>query len=150
VGITRAKKHLHLSLAMSRSTFGETDAATPSRFLNEIPSQLIRWRESGASRSAYRPSIVDSQGGYAIGSGGGMSSTREKPKTQYPGAISSVRDNGDLELAVGDRIEHADFGRGRVVAVSGNPPRQTAEISFTGGGVKRLLVKVAPITKLSD
>lgn len=151
VGITRAKKLLHLSLAMSRSTFGETDAATPSRFLNEIPADLIRWKESGASRSAYRPSIADGQGygsGYSIGSGGGVSSVREKPKTQFPGAISSVRDNGDLELAAGDMIEHADFGRGKVIAVSGKHPRQAAEIHFGSGGIKKLLVKVAPITKL--
>jgi DNA helicase-2/ATP-dependent DNA helicase PcrA len=147
VGITRAKKLLHLSLAMSRSTFGETDAATPSRFLNEIPADLIRWKESGANRSAYRPSIADGQS-YSIGSGGGVSSVREKPRTQYPGAISSVRDNGDLTLAAGDMVEHADFGRGKVIAVSGNPPRQTAEIHFGSGGIKRLLVKVAPITRI--
>jgi DNA helicase-2/ATP-dependent DNA helicase PcrA len=132
---------------MSRSTFGETDAATPSRFLNEIPADLIRWKESGASRATYRPSIADGQN-YTIGSGGGISSVREKPKTQYPGAISSVRDNGDLELAAGDMIEHADFGRGKVIAVSGKAPRQTAEIHFGSGGIKKLLVKVAPITKL--
>jgi len=152
VGITRAKKLLHLSLAMSRTTFGETDAATPSRFLNEIPANLIRWKESGASRTAYRPSIADGQnytlGGGSGGAGGGVSSVREKPRTQYPGAISSVRDNGDMVLASGDMVEHADFGRGKVIAVSGNPPRQTAEIHFGSGGVKRLLVKVAPITKL--
>ncbi|MEY2946145.1 MAG: hypothetical protein RL243_919 [Actinomycetota bacterium] len=147
VGITRAKKLLHLSLAMSRSTFGETDAATPSRFLNEIPADLIRWKESGANRTAYRPSIADGQS-YSIGSGGGVSSVREKPRTQYPGAISSVRDNGDMVLAAGDMVEHADFGKGKVIAVSGNPPRQTAEIHFGSGGIKRLLVKVAPISRI--
>jgi DNA helicase-2/ATP-dependent DNA helicase PcrA len=45
-------------------------------------------------------------------------------------------------------IEHDDFGKGKVVAVSGEGPRQTAEINFGGGSVKRLLVKVAPIKKL--
>jgi DNA helicase-2/ATP-dependent DNA helicase PcrA len=149
VGITRAKKLLHLSLAMSRSTFGETDAATPSRFLNEIPANLIRWKESGVNRGAYRASIADNQG-YVTGAHGSVTSIREKPKTQYPGAISSVRDNGDMVLEQGDLVEHADFGKGRVVAVSGNPPRQTAEINFGSGGVKRLLVKVAPITKLEE
>jgi DNA helicase-2/ATP-dependent DNA helicase PcrA len=50
VGITRAKKRLHISLALSRSTFGETDTALPSRFLAEVPDELIAWRESGANR----------------------------------------------------------------------------------------------------
>jgi DNA helicase-2/ATP-dependent DNA helicase PcrA len=71
-----------------------------------------------------------------------------KPRTEWKGAISSVRDNGDLTLAVGDQIEHSDFGQGKVIDVSGEPPKQTAEVVFAGGAKKRLLVRVAPITKL--
>ena len=143
VGITRAKKKLHISLALSRSTFGDTDSALPSRFLQEIPDQLIHWRESGAGRGgapkAFRPSIADTAG---------YSAREEKPKTQWAGAISSVRNNEGLQLNVGDQIQHDDFGIGRVISVSGEGPRQTAEIKFTNGGVKRLLVKVAPIKRL--
>ncbi len=135
VGITRAKKKLHLSLAMQRTTFGESESSIPSRFLAEIPDSLIDWRESGVSR--------------AIGSSfSNEPIKRDKPRTEWKGAISSVRDNGDLTLAAGDLIEHADFGRGKVLEVSGEPPRQTAEIRFDNGSKKRLLVKVAPITKL--
>ena len=143
VGITRARKKLHISLAASRSTFGETEAALPSRFLQEIPHDLIHWRDSGAGRSgvprAFRPSIADTSG---------FGNREVKPKTEWKGAISSVRNNEGLQLAVGDLIEHDDFGRGKVVAVSGEGPRQTAEINFGSGGRKRLLVKVAPIKKL--
>ncbi len=155
VGITRARKHLHLSLAMSRTTFGETDAATPSRFLNEIPADLIAWRESGAGRGlpSYRPSIAD-QSGYVPGagtSGSGYGGTpSNKPKTEWKGAISSVKNNGDMELAAGEFVMHADFGKGKVVSVAGKPPRQTAEIHFGAVGMKKLLVKVAPITKIED
>jgi len=143
VGLTRARKKLHLSLAISRSTFGETDAALPSRFLQEIPSELVAWRETGAGRGsapkAFRPSIADTTG----------FSTREtKPRTEWKGAISSVRNNEGLQLEIGDFIQHDDFGRGRVINVSGEGPRQTAEIKFDSAGVKRLLVKVAPIKKL--
>jgi DNA helicase-2/ATP-dependent DNA helicase PcrA len=49
VGLTRARKKLHISLAMTRSTFGDTAIATPSRFLQEIPATLINWRESQAA-----------------------------------------------------------------------------------------------------
>ena len=145
VGITRAKKKLHISLAMQRTTFGESESSVPSRFLSEIPDRLIDWRESGANRSlgssGYTGSIARSAG-YEPGE------RKEKPRTEWKGAISSVRDNGDLTLAVGDKIEHSDFGQGRVIDVSGEPPKQTAEVVFGGGAKKRLLVRVAPITKL--
>ena len=145
VGITRAKKKLHISLAMQRTTFGESESSVPSRFLAEIPDALIDWRESGANRnlgsSGYTGSIARTAG-YEPGE------RKVKPRTEWKGAISSVRDNGDLTLAVGDQIEHSDFGQGKVIDVSGEPPKQTAEVVFAGGAKKRLLVRVAPITKL--
>ena len=145
VGITRAKKKLHISLAMQRTTFGESESSVPSRFLAEIPDSLIDWRESGANRnlgsSGYTGSIARTAG-YEPGE------RKVKPRTEWKGAISSVRDNGDLTLAVGDQIEHSDFGQGTVIDVSGEPPKQTAEVVFAGGAKKRLLVRVAPITKL--
>jgi DNA helicase-2/ATP-dependent DNA helicase PcrA len=145
VGITRAKKKLHISLAMQRTTFGESESSVPSRFLAEIPDALIDWRESGANRnlgsSGYTGSIARTAG-YEPGE------RKVKPRTEWKGAISSVRDNGDLTLAIGDKIEHSDFGQGKVIDVSGEPPKQTAEVVFAGGAKKRLLVRVAPITKL--
>ena len=144
VGITRARKKLHISLAMTRTTFGESESATPSRYLQEIPDGLIDWRESGSGRglpsNRYRESIADTQG-Y-----GGTPSPKEKKV--WSGAISSVRNNEGLQLEVGDMIEHSDFGTGKVVATAGEGARQTAEIHFGSVGTKRLLVKVAPITKL--
>ena len=154
VGITRARKRLYLSLAMTRTTFGETDSATASRYLQEIPTSLIDWRESGSMRQQasmrYRNSIADDQGyGQVASSGSGYGGTpSSKPKTQWAGAISSVRNNEGLQLAAGDMVEHSDFGKGKVIATSGDGARQTAEIHFGSIGVKRLLVKVAPITKL--
>jgi len=155
VGITRARKRLYLSLAMSRTTFGETESATPSRYLQEIPAHLIDWRESGAMRAQatmrYRNSIADDQGyGQVESSGSGYGGTPStKPKTEWKGAISSVRNNEGLQLAAGDMIEHTDFGKGKVISTSGEGNRQTAEIHFGSIGVKRLLVKVAPIQKLN-
>jgi DNA helicase-2/ATP-dependent DNA helicase PcrA len=138
VGITRARQKLHISLALARSMFGDTEPSTPSRFLQELPPDLIDWRDSGASRSGYRQPI------------GGDPKIRgvERPKTEWKGAISSVRNNADLVLNQGDMVEHADFGRGKVIAVTGEGPRATAEINFGSNGTKRLLVRVAPIEKL--
>ena len=148
VGITRARKKLHLSLAMNRNTFGESESAMPSRYLQEIPESLIDWRESGSGRgmptSRYRDSIADSQGSGA--SYGGTPTPKEKKV--WSGAISSVRNNEGLQLAIGDIIEHSDFGQGKVIATAGEGARQTAEIHFDSVGTKRLLVKVAPIQKV--
>jgi DNA helicase II / ATP-dependent DNA helicase PcrA len=62
---------------------------------------------------------------------------------------SSVRDNGDLTLVTGDRIAHDDFGEGSVVGVTGEGAKKVAEVQFDSAGRKRLLIKIAPITKIS-
>lgn len=126
VGMTRARKQLVLSHALQRTLFGNTASFTPSAFLADIPQELIE----------------------TVGTERSISATA--PRTQWQGAITAqtIRDNKDLELAVGDRIEHDAFGQGTVFSVQGAPPRQTAEVRFDSGPTKKLLVKMAPITKL--
>ena len=127
VGMTRAKKRLTLSHALQRTVFGSTASMAPSSFLSDIPPELLE--NVGTERS--------------------IAATAPRP-TKWAGAItaSSIRDNKDLQLELSDRINHESFGDGTVVGVSGNPPKQTAEVSFDSGVTKRLLVKMAPITKL--
>ncbi len=73
----------------------------------------------------------------------------DRPKTEWTSAVTStVRDNGDLALAIGDRIRHTDFGEGRVTDVTGSGPKSIAEVQFDTAGRKRLLIKIAPIEKL--
>jgi DNA helicase-2/ATP-dependent DNA helicase PcrA len=131
VGMTRAREKLFISHALQRTVFGNTASFIPSAFLNDIPQDLLEIE--GAERDALRP--VDPT----------------ERKRSWAGAINTpaqIRDNKDLELAVGDRIQHEAFGEGSVISVAGNPPRQTAEIRFASGVTKRLLVKMAPIEKL--
>ena len=127
VGMTRAKKKLTLSHALQRTVFGSTASMAPSSFLSDIPPELLE--NVGTERS--------------------IAATAPRP-SKWEGAItaSSIRDNKDLELALNDRINHESFGDGTVVGVTGTPPKQTAEVSFDSGVTKRLLVKMAPITKL--
>jgi DNA helicase-2/ATP-dependent DNA helicase PcrA len=136
VGITRAKKKLHISLATSRATFGEIASCMPSRFLDEIPAHLIEWKESG--RRAIAPSF-----------GSTSWNTPAKPRTEWTGTITrDVRDNGDLVLVPGDRIRHDDFGEGRVMSVTGEGAKRIAEVHFESAGKKKLLIKIAPILKM--
>lgn len=126
VGMTRAKQKLSLSCALTRTLFGSQQSMMASSFLSDIPEELI---DTVGERRSSKP----------------------KPVSNWQGAItapSQIRDNDDLELVAGDRIAHDSFGEGEVVQVSGNPPRQTAEIHFDSGQVKKLMVKVAPIRVL--
>jgi DNA helicase-2/ATP-dependent DNA helicase PcrA len=162
VGITRARKRLYMSLAMTRAQFGEVTVAMPSRFLQEIPADLIDWRQSpgdvnsrGGTQSralnARRPGGGGS-GGFA-GAGGRRFGEDLVPKStaldRFPNRIPArVRDNGDMVLASGDRIRHEDFGEGRVDAVTGEGPKRVAHVRFDKVGAKKLLIKIAPIEKL--
>ncbi|MFJ4044526.1 ATP-dependent helicase [Microbacterium sp. NPDC089987] len=168
VGLTRARKRLHLSLAMTRAQFGEVSVAMPSRFLQEIPGELIDWRQSPGdvnSRGGMQSRALNARrsGGFGGGSGS-LSLPKGAPKPlpkggglkplstamdRFPNKVTGkVRDNGDLELAGGDRIRHDDFGEGRVEAVTGEGAKRIAHVRFDSAGQKKLLIKIAPITKL--
>ena len=154
VGITRAKKYLFLSLAMTRAQYGEVGVAMPSRFLQEIPGDLIDWRQSPGMANSYggayprainarreRPSV-----GYEKFE---LGPALTKVKTEWTSQVTGVvRDNGDLTLEAGDRIRHLDFGDGRVTSVSGEGAKRVAEVQFDTAGRKRLLIKIAPIERI--
>lgn len=166
VGITRARSRLYLSLAMTRASFGDITVAMPSRYLQEIPVELIDWRQSPGTATrnvGFGPRAVGgnrppSSGAsdYSTGSSGPGATAlaraarnADKPKTEWmSGVTRTVRDNGDLQLSVGDRIRHADYGDGRVSAVTGSGPKAIADVQFESAGRKRLLIKISPIEKL--
>ncbi|RZU64223.1 ATP-dependent DNA helicase PcrA [Microterricola gilva] len=158
VGITRARKRLYLSLAMTRAQFGETNVAMPSRYLQEIPGDLIEWRQSPGmanSRGGTQPRALnarrDGYGSRGTGSDrfGGELPPAPKPKTEWANRVTAqVRDNGDLTLQSGDRIRHVDFGDGRVNQVTGEGTKRVAHVQFDKAGAKKLLIKIAPIEKL--
>ena len=87
-------------------------------------------------------------------SGASASVSRRKPRPTgggFPNTIvGSIRDNGDLELALGDRIRHDEYGEGRVNAVTGAGSKRVAHVTFDTVGERKLLVKLAPIEKLSE
>ncbi|GAA2441803.1 ATP-dependent helicase [Agromyces soli] len=161
VGITRARKRLYLSLAMSRAQFGEVAVAMPSRYLQEIPDELIDWKQSpgmATSRGGTQPRALNARRGSERW-GGGFESRRDldrfsvtrapTTKTEWANKVTgTVRDNGDLTLEAGDRIRHTDFGEGRVTQVTGEGTKRIAHVAFDTAGQKKLLIKIAPIEKL--
>lgn len=158
VGITRARKRLYVSLAMTRAQFGEVTVAMPSRFLQEIPAELIDWRQSPGdvnSRGGRQSRALNARPARPRQGGRYGDDLVPLPRREKADAATfanripaKVRDNGDMELSAGDRIRHDDFGEGRVDAVTGEGAKRIAHVRFDKVGAKKLLVKIAPIAKL--
>ncbi|MEE3452237.1 DNA helicase PcrA [Dialister sp.] len=138
VAITRAKKELYLSNARMRTMYGQLKPYIPSRFLDEIPPDLVdqaivrrqevkmqtarRWQEESRSRYALSDSAVVT-----------------KPKK------TSVKARYDWQ--VGDIAVHNLWGKGKVLAVTGKDKSMVLKVEFPGNKVRQLMVAYAPITK---
>ena len=128
VGLTRARERLYLSRAEYRSAWGAPNYNPPSRFLDEIPENLIEWNKSASGFAS--PPI-----------------TRKKFPSPPPPRATGKQSNS-LQLAIGDRVSHDTFGLGTVISVSGEGEKAEATINFGSYGEKRLLLRYAPVDKL--
>jgi len=152
VGVTRARERLYISRAAIRTAWGVPNEFPPSRFLADLPEELIDWRRRESSTSSIR-------GGWGSGFGTGRSSgsgwgTRkreeERPALPMTGAtFGSATPRADVpSLAVGDKVTHDAYGLGTVVALEGVGPNAVAKVDFGSSGTKRLLLRFSPVTKL--
>jgi len=130
VGLTRAEKRLYISRAEYRLTFGTPKYNPASRFLDEIPSALLEWKNEG------KPS-------YTSSSAVKKSRLPSGPPPRATGKVSSA-----MALEVGQRVSHDTFGLGTVVATTGAGDKAEATINFGAYGDKRLLLRYAPVTPL--
>ena len=134
VGITRARERLYLTRSMMRSAWGSPAYNPPSRFLDEIPSEVLQWEREEPENTP-------------ISSGGWGSS---------PSSSSAALKLGDrvigtgpvVSLSPGDRVTHQKFGLGTVVSTAGAGDKADATIDFGTSGIKRLLLRYAPVEKL--
>ena len=127
VGLTRAQRYLYLSRAEYRSAWGAPNYNPPSRFLDEIPSDIIKWNHGGDR--AY-------------------SSVKTTRKFNAPPPKPTGKKSVVMELTAGDRVTHDTFGLGTVIAVTGEGDKAEATIDFGTFGQKRLLLRYAPVGKL--
>jgi DNA helicase-2/ATP-dependent DNA helicase PcrA len=139
VGITRARERLYLSRALIRSAWGQPAANPESRFLGEIPPDLVEWRRVEPERAA--PTVTTTWGR--------RSSFGETSSRGTPAFAKGWQNTPSLELEVGDRVNHDKYGLGTVVATDGSGPRATATIDFGSAGTVRLmLIGGVPLVKL--
>ncbi|CAB4651750.1 unannotated protein [freshwater metagenome] len=129
VGLTRARERLYISRAEYRSTWGAPNYNPPSRFLEEIPEDIITWRNQSSD------SLISSM-------------TKKSRTTTAPPPRATGKKSMAMELAVGERVSHDTFGLGTVVAVAGAGEKAEATINFGQYGEKRLLLRYAPVEKL--
>lgn len=178
VAITRARERLYLTRAAVRSAWGTPQEMPPSRFLDDIPAELLDVRRAATSGERMRASYGGSYGSGSYSSGsygrsrsregrdpwgdtdtGAFGSGRGGASAQPAGVRKVTRrgvapaakpadDKPVLSLKVGDRIKHATLGAGTVTGIEGEGPRTVARIRF-GLGEKRLLVRMAPMEKIS-
>ena len=154
VGITRARERLYISRAVVRSAWGAPSHNPASRFLDELPVDLVDWRRTEAAQTRWgRPDLAASSPAY--GGGGGFGQPTAAGRRNFSAAAAradvqakSIRNREVPSLDPGDRVTHDSFGLGTVVALEGTGDKTIASIDFGSGPVKRLLLRVAPIQKL--
>jgi len=131
VGITRARRRLSLSRAITRSAWGRPSYNPPSRFLEEVPDDLVEWERTEPVRQPPAQARV-AAAGLARGTLRGGAGNRPIPS-----------------LDPGDKVSHDAFGLGTVVGVRGTAEKAQAQIDFGGDvGLKWLLLRYAPVEKL--
>ena len=171
VGLTRARERLYVSRAAVRTAWGAPQYNPASRFLAEIPEELIEWEREGAAFAAPSRRFSGSTGGYSGGRSGGYRSRDDDDAPvigrgkapvarlsgsgggagSFTGGARSSVGRGNREtpnLSAGDKVTHDSFGLGTVVRVEGQGDRAMAHVDFGDGPPKRLLLRYAPVTKL--
>ena len=137
VAITRAKESLTISYARQRMLYGRTNAAMPSRFLKEIPADIVE--KKGGYQSAYGQATHGYQAARpSVDYGAALNVNKYKSAYSVPSAKPSY-----LELNKGDMVQHAAFGKGMVLSVMKMGGDALLEIAFDQIGTKKLMAKTA-------
>ncbi|MDQ1004342.1 DNA helicase-2/ATP-dependent DNA helicase PcrA [Neobacillus niacini] len=149
VGITRAEQTLFLTNAQMRTLFGRTSMNPASRFIREIPEELLEGVEKEERRNT---PFGSTRGGTSFGRSASGSTTTSfgTPVTRKPvmRPIAASTGGDTVGWKVGDKAEHGKWGIGTVVSVKGEGEGTELDIAFPSPtGIKRLLAKFAPITK---
>ena len=168
VGITRAKEKLYITNARSRMIYGNTSITRPSRFVSEIPEELIDSNLNEPQQSFYGGYPQNS--GYSQGSFGGTRtfgassadyqrnrSAQSRPQTSASGfsrggfsgaSAGAKKDAVSLDFKVGDRVKHKTFGDGLILSAKAVGGDMVLEIAFDDVGTKKVMAKVAKLIKI--
>ncbi|MFM7307126.1 MAG: 3'-5' exonuclease, partial [Actinomycetota bacterium] len=147
VGITRAERRLYLTHAWSRSLYGSRQYNPPSRFLDEIPGELVDRQGSvdtgadegrGQLRGDWKTTHVPDFRGKGRSVASRASETLRAPERQP---------NLTHNFAIGDDVSHPVFGEGVIIDLKGTGEKAEATVRFVDRGTKVLALAWAPLTK---
>jgi DNA helicase-2/ATP-dependent DNA helicase PcrA len=154
VGITRAQKRLYLCHAWSRTLFGQTQYNPPSRFLAELPQQLMELKEHESRsrpRRDGRPAArieKERNAGHSVIGLPGTSGSVDVPNEWVAPKPAGVAKQPAIGIDAGDTVIHDRWGEGVVLTVSGMGDDAEATITFSDVGEKRVLLAYAPLKKV--
>ena len=140
VGITRAEKHLFLSNARTRTIYGRTQYYTPSRFLQEVPRNLVHVikrpvvQRPAMTSQVHKPTAKENVNWF------------EQHKASFFPRESSAA--AGCSFHVGDKVMHKKWGAGTIVTAKAADDGQEVTVAFAGGGIRSLLTKYAKLEKL--
>ena len=167
VGITRAKQKLYITNARTRMIYGNTSITRPSRFISEIPEELVDSNLNTPQQTFYGG--FSSQSGFSSGYSGGFgnrqtqsTSGETRTRAQRPASTSQGFSRGgfskpteakksapvNLDYKVGDTVEHKTFGQGLIVSANSVGGDMVLEIAFDEVGTKKIMAKMAKLTKI--
>ena len=141
VGITRARKSLTMTSAMMRMVRGETQYNKTSRFVREIPRELVDLgRDAETRRNFSKPSMF----------GGIKNTAGHRPAAAFQPRQFTVRKAEALEYGVGDTVRHVKFGVGVVQDIVEGGKDYEVTVSFEQAGVKRMFASFAKLKKITE
>jgi DNA helicase-2/ATP-dependent DNA helicase PcrA len=140
VGATRAKERLYLLHAFRRTTYGRADIATPSRFLHDIPPDLLQ-RTPKRGYAAQQSSLFTNRAAIA---------REQRQERTQPSRRSAPDGPRDVAFFAGQKVRHAQFGEGIVVSSKLVEGDEEVTVAFVGKGVKRLLASFANLQRADD
>jgi DNA helicase-2/ATP-dependent DNA helicase PcrA len=142
VGMTRARQRLVLTAAARRRVFGEYQSSEPSRFIDEVPQELLERAAPAYSGSSYQgnfPHYEFRTNPY----GRGRSRSREQEPAYKPFAYEDEDQTTGMALKPGSRVRHPQFGIGNVISVEALDDDTKLVVRFSASGVKTLRAKYA-------
>lgn len=141
VGATRAKERLYLLHAFRRATYGRAEIATPSRFLHDIPPDLLQRAPKRGYATAQQASLFTNRATIA------REQRHERPQPSRRAAPDGPR---EVAFFAGQKVRHAQFGEGIVVSSKLVEGDEEVTVAFVGKGVKRLLASFANLQRADD
>ncbi len=136
VAITRARKRLHFSYAQMRMLHGQTRYNVPSRFLDEVPAELLKWLSAKPRNLLAMEPHAPLSGEYS-----------DRNLSSFAASIGSAT-RIDSGFRIGQQVSHAKFGHGVIINAYGSGKNVQVEVNFVDHGIKRLALEYAKLTAM--